>query len=219
MDQRLTRGEQKARTRQQLVEAAFRCFEAQGFAATTLEQIAAEAGLTTGAVYSNFKNKEALFLELVGRIEPQPIDFSMLGDTSRTLTDRFRTFGATNAQDAGVSSTTMATWYELRAFALRNQRAHAAAHDTVLHYMDEWGERVDRLSHLIGAKPVVPGRTIALITQALLDGLRGMRAFVPDEITADVYGEATRLLAHLFDDESSVLTTDSDVSPGPSTPA
>ena len=45
---------------------------------------------------------------------------------------------------------------------------------------------------------------IALIAQALLDGLRGMWASLPEEITAAVYGQATQLLTHLFQ-ESEVI--------------
>ena len=135
MAQRRSRADRQAETRQLLVEAAFRCFEARGFAATTLEHIAEEAGLTTGAVYSNFASKEALFLELLGRIDPQPVDVSMLADTTCSLADRFRRFGEVNAQDVDLAPTTMATWYEVRAFALRNPRARAAAHDVVLQHM------------------------------------------------------------------------------------
>ena len=200
MAQRLSRAERKQQTRDQLVQAALRCFDAQGFAATTLEQIAEEAGLTTGAVYSNFANKEALFLELLGRIDAQPLDVSMLGDASRSLGERFRHFGEVNARTVSLAPSTMATWYEVRSFALRNPRARAAAHDTVLQGIEAWGERIDRLFPLTGTKPVVSGTVVALITQALLDGLRGMRAFLPDEMTTEVHGEATRLLAHLFDE-------------------
>ena len=69
----------------------------------------------------------------------------------------------------------------------------------MLESIEAWGERIDRLLPPMGTKPVVSGTVVALITQALLDGLRGMRAFLPDEVTAEVHGEATRLLAHLFD--------------------
>ena len=65
MTKRLTRAEQKAQTRAQLLGAADRLFEQQGYAATTLAQIAEEAGLTKGAVYSNFASKEELFLEML----------------------------------------------------------------------------------------------------------------------------------------------------------
>ena len=70
--------------------------------------------------------------------------------------------------------------------------------------MHDWGERIDQLSPSSGMQPLVPGLVIALIAQALLDGLRGMRAFLPEEITAPVYGQATQLLTHLFQ-ESEVI--------------
>jgi AcrR family transcriptional regulator len=196
---RTSRAARKSQTREQLVAAALRCFEAQGFAATTLERIAEEAGVTTGAVYSNFRNKEALFLELIGRLDPQPVDLTMLSDATRALPARFRSFGEVNARQVDLPPTTMATWYEVRSFALRSTQARAAAHDVVQESLETWGERIDRLSPSVGARPVVPGKVVALITQAMLDGLRGMRAFLPDEVTAEVYGEATHLLAHLFE--------------------
>src|SRR4051812_49418721 len=58
--QRLTREEKKAQTRERLIEAAARVFAEKGFAATSLDEVADAAGLTKGAVYSNFENKEDL---------------------------------------------------------------------------------------------------------------------------------------------------------------
>src|SRR5687767_15759101 len=62
---RLTREESKARTRADLLRAASRLFVRNGFVATSLADIAEEAGLTKGAVYSNFESKEDLFLALL----------------------------------------------------------------------------------------------------------------------------------------------------------
>src|SRR6266568_6891513 len=58
--QRLTREEKKAQTRERLIEAAAKVFAEKGFAATSLDEVADTAGLTKGAVYSNFENKEDL---------------------------------------------------------------------------------------------------------------------------------------------------------------
>ena len=52
------------RTRLQIIEAARREFHARGVARTTLEQIATTAGVTRGAVYWHFRNKEDLFLAM-----------------------------------------------------------------------------------------------------------------------------------------------------------
>ena len=55
-------GGKRARTRAALIAAAARLVARQGFERTSLEDVAAEAGMTRGAIYGNFKNREALFL-------------------------------------------------------------------------------------------------------------------------------------------------------------
>ena len=62
---RLTRDERKARTREGLIAQAHRVFLRRGFQAATLEEIAAEAGVTKGAVYSNFESKADLFMAVL----------------------------------------------------------------------------------------------------------------------------------------------------------
>jgi AcrR family transcriptional regulator len=62
---RLTRAEQRERTRRALLGAAGRVFVERGFAGASVEGIAAEAGYTRGAFYSNFSSKVELFAELL----------------------------------------------------------------------------------------------------------------------------------------------------------
>jgi AcrR family transcriptional regulator len=50
-----------------LLDAAMELFADQGYGATSIPDICARAGLTKGAFYSNFANKEALFLALLDR--------------------------------------------------------------------------------------------------------------------------------------------------------
>jgi AcrR family transcriptional regulator len=59
---RLTRAQAKGQTRERLLGAARRVFVERGFHATTLDQVAEEAGHTKGAVYSAFESKADLFL-------------------------------------------------------------------------------------------------------------------------------------------------------------
>jgi AcrR family transcriptional regulator len=61
-DQRLSlRAEHVAQTRAALVAAGRRLFGQAGFAATSVEDLAREAGVTTGALYHHFPTKAALF--------------------------------------------------------------------------------------------------------------------------------------------------------------
>jgi AcrR family transcriptional regulator len=62
---RLSRSERKERTRSELLAAARAVFLREGFHRAALEQIAEEAGFTKGAVYSNFRGKDDLFLALL----------------------------------------------------------------------------------------------------------------------------------------------------------
>jgi AcrR family transcriptional regulator len=61
----LTRAEQQSRTRAALVASARRVFGRDGFNGANLTAIAREAGLTKGAVYSNFDGKADLFLAVL----------------------------------------------------------------------------------------------------------------------------------------------------------
>ena len=55
------RAEQVAQTRAALVAAGRRLFGRQGFAATSVDDLAREARVTTGALYHHFPNKTKLF--------------------------------------------------------------------------------------------------------------------------------------------------------------
>lgn len=70
MASRLTRAEQTERNRALLLSAARRVFLARGYHGASVEQIAEEAGFSTGVVYSRFDGKADLFLTLLeARIE------------------------------------------------------------------------------------------------------------------------------------------------------
>ena len=64
---RMTREQSKANTRERLLDAARSVFASRGFRGASVEEIASEAGFSTGALYSNFDGKEDLFLVLMER--------------------------------------------------------------------------------------------------------------------------------------------------------
>ncbi|HVE69077.1 MAG TPA: TetR/AcrR family transcriptional regulator [Solirubrobacteraceae bacterium] len=64
---RLTRDEQRARTRARLIASARTVFARRGYHRASLEDISEEAGYSTGAIYSNFDGKEDLFLAVLER--------------------------------------------------------------------------------------------------------------------------------------------------------
>ncbi len=64
----LTPDRRRQQTREHLLAAAAQVFAERGFHGASLDAVAAAAGFSKGAVYSNFKNKEDLFLALLESI-------------------------------------------------------------------------------------------------------------------------------------------------------
>src|SRR4029079_8079125 len=58
------KGDKRGRTRAALLEAARALIREKGHERTTLEEVAQRAGMTTGAIYGNFKNRDELFIAL-----------------------------------------------------------------------------------------------------------------------------------------------------------
>lgn len=65
---RLTRAESRERTRMRIIDAATVLFLRGGFRATSLEEVAEEAGYTVGAVYSNFDSKTAMGVAVIDEL-------------------------------------------------------------------------------------------------------------------------------------------------------
>jgi AcrR family transcriptional regulator len=61
---RKPKGNKRDRTRAALLEAARALVREKGFGKTTLEDVADRAGMTTGAIYGNFRNRDELFVAL-----------------------------------------------------------------------------------------------------------------------------------------------------------
>nr|WP_062332832.1 TetR/AcrR family transcriptional regulator [Herbidospora sakaeratensis] len=72
------RAERSRRTREKVVEAARELFLAQGYGATSLQEVADRAGVAVQTVYFVFRNKRTLFKDVV--------DTSIAGDTAPVAT-------------------------------------------------------------------------------------------------------------------------------------
>src|ERR1700679_3591932 len=85
------RDEQRALTRRRLLDSAEAVFARSGFHGASVEDIAREAGVTSGALYSNFAGKEDLFLALFEeRIATDVGDYSQIVAAGVTLEQQAR---------------------------------------------------------------------------------------------------------------------------------
>src|ERR1700719_1835696 len=69
-----TRRRRKAERPHEILEAAFAEFSRNGYATTTLDQIAERAGVTKGTIYVYFENKEHLFISMVRELTKSTFD-------------------------------------------------------------------------------------------------------------------------------------------------
>src|ERR1700676_2731226 len=88
-----SRAARAAERRQAIIDAALDEFVARVFAATRLDDVAKRAGVAKGTIYLHFKDKEALFQELVrtalvpliGRLMAPPV----AGGSARAIVEAF----------------------------------------------------------------------------------------------------------------------------------
>jgi AcrR family transcriptional regulator len=77
---RRTQSERRAESREAVLNSALRLFGEKGYADTSLEQIAADCGLTIRPIYHYFGNKKALFDAVNEVMEQRIIDVMRVGD-------------------------------------------------------------------------------------------------------------------------------------------
>jgi AcrR family transcriptional regulator len=82
------RRRRKAERPQEIIEAAFAEFSRNGYATTTLDQIAERAGVTKGTIYVYFESKEHLFISMVREFTKPTVE---------TVHDMFKTHDGSTA--------------------------------------------------------------------------------------------------------------------------
>lgn len=82
-DKRKTQAQRRAESRQAVLASAVSLFGERGYASTSLEDIAADCGLTIGPIYHYFGNKKALFAAVNEVMEEKILASMDVGDGSR----------------------------------------------------------------------------------------------------------------------------------------
>ncbi len=88
------RARRKAERPGEILEAAFDAFAERGFAATRMEDVAARAGVTKGAIYFYFETKDRLFEETVSHYSQNMLADAgaMLASTEGGSAEKLRAF-------------------------------------------------------------------------------------------------------------------------------
>jgi AcrR family transcriptional regulator len=192
---RLTREQSRANTRERLLSAARSVFASSGFHGASVEEIASEAGFSTGALYSNFEGKEDLFLVLMEReIEEHAQEISRAVAAQASIADR-ATGGARQWMTMiEREPEALLLFMEFWAYGVRDARvrpkvaARFAQMRQVLTTLIADGVRDFDL------ELAIPAEHLAVAIDALADGIARQKLADPDAVPDDLMGRVIALL-------------------------
>ena len=186
----LTRRERQEQTRELLLTAASVVFARRGYHEASLEEIAAEAGFSTGAVYSNFAGKQELFLALADReVAERVVELDALaesieagGDAAVETAARFRELLERDREWPLL-------FYEFWSFGVRNTHVQEEFAKRRQAVQDALAETLERIAAQLGFQLRFPAPVLAKAVGAALNGLAFERAADPGAIPDEVFGE------------------------------
>jgi AcrR family transcriptional regulator len=160
-------GEKRERTRRRLVQAAFDVVAERGFHAATVDQISAAAGVSTGALYANFKTKDdllfAAFEEHLQWFAEGLEKVVKATDLNAAIADWIRSFGKETEQ--------FLVFMEFWAYALRRDELRAQLDDRMAAMRAAVAEGIAERSMADGTSPALPPPLAAQVALALGRGL------------------------------------------------
>jgi len=185
----MTRAESQAQTRAALLDAAARVFRQDGFAGASVEAIAADAGFTRGAFYSNFSSKEELFAELLQeRIYANYTQMAqqlLSGETNWTPRESGEQLAAVQEHPGGRWMFRL--WLELLAHSERSEEMRRLAAGFWSGNRALMTKLVERTYAQRGVEPPIAPDRIASAFIAMDVGLALQHHVDPDAVPLDVY--------------------------------
>jgi AcrR family transcriptional regulator len=185
------KGDKRARTRTKLLDAARDLIREKGFESVTLQDVAQRAGMTSGAIYGNFKNRDDLFMALAqrqwGPIKPVFARGSSFAEKMRALAEA--TIAAVPERRVAAVGALM-----FRSYALTHEEIRVRVRDSFAQgYKDgaEWFESVTEDGEL-----PMPADILVRVINAMIEGLLFQRFMTPELVPDEVFFAAFGALAN-----------------------
>jgi AcrR family transcriptional regulator len=182
-------GGKRARTRAALAAAALEVISEKGFAGASLDEIAARAGMTKGAVYSNFRSKGELVLEAM---QSKGFSLETRLPADATLAERLEEMGETLADLVSRARSHAQLLMEFQLYALSDPDLREAIAGM---YAQTFAGGAAHLEKARDLKPGVSPHHLAVAIQSLALGIAMQSIMSPNEVTPDAIKAAMRGLA------------------------
>jgi AcrR family transcriptional regulator len=193
---RQPKGDKRDRTRAKLLEAARALIREKGYEKTTLEDIAERAGMTTGAIYGNFKNRDELFVSLGHTywppIKPQVKPGDSFAAIMRAMAEA--TIAAIPDRRAVAVGRLTGLAYTLTHEEMRVQVSVVTAQSYA--FGEQWLRAVTKEEEL-----PMPAAQLVRVLHAMIEGLVFQRLLTPELVPDEVIRAAFGALAKKADKE------------------
>jgi AcrR family transcriptional regulator len=192
---RLTREQSRAATRESLLAGARRVFARSGFHGASVEEIASEAGFSTGALYSNFDGKEDLFLALMER---------EIDTHARAIAEAVGERPSVSARAAGGARQWMSTierepelvllFMEFWAYGVRDPHVREQVAARFAQVRELLTKLIADGVRAFGIELELPAQHLAVAIDALADGIARQKLADPEAVPDDLLGKVIALL-------------------------
>jgi AcrR family transcriptional regulator len=177
----------KARTKAQLIDAAYAEILEKGFAGASLDGIARRAGMTKGAIYSNYRDKAQLFIAVRDAKQPR---VRMRFEQGASFARQIETVAQSVIED--LPSTAAALQF------ITDYHRYVSADPD---FRDALGAQYDRMfdrgaaffSAFADELAVTP-REFAVMLQSLILGVMHQSILTPHDVTPETIRQAFRAL-------------------------
>ena len=185
MRKRLSREESREQTTEHLVEAAKRLIAQKGLSATSVEDIAAAAGYSRGAFYSNFTTKFDLFLEVLRRDHlATHAKFLALCDDEmpfEQLVTRLREMYMGQYRD----DESFLNWAEARMLAARDPEFRVRLGEVDTEKRKDIHDVVEYIFRRAGGEPPLPAYLMAMGFVSVIEGVKLTMLSAPEDISRE----------------------------------
>lgn len=183
------KGDKRDRTRAALLEAARALVREVGYERTTLAGVAKRAGMTTGAIYGNFRNRDELFVALGeaywAPVAPVVRPGATFAEAMRALATA--TIAAVDERAPAAIGRLTGLAYALQHDALRSRVVEVTQSSYA--FGAEWLRRFDP-----DELPMPPDQLVRVL-HALIEGLVMQRLLTPELCPDEVFYAAFAALA------------------------
>jgi AcrR family transcriptional regulator len=183
------KGDKRERTRAALLEAARAIVRKSGHERTTLEKVAKRAGMTTGAIYGNFKNREELFIAL-GQTYWAPVKPRI--PPGATFAEAMRAFARATLTAADERAPVAFGRLTGLAYTLKNAKLRSRVSEVTKNSYEfgaEWLRQFDP------AELPMPPEDLVRVIHVLIEGLVMQRFLTPELCPDRVFYAAFAALA------------------------